>query len=283
MHYVNVPFAGSYSAKTINNYLAGMHTWHVLYGLPWLIDANEAKVLMQGAMHLAPPTSKKKLHAPYTMQHLTLIRQALNLSLSFDAAVWACATSLFYGVARTGELTVPAISAFDPQVHITITRVSTVTDRRGLEMMVIKVPQTKCTVEGKDLYWARQDNDSDPASAFANHLHINVPAPNEHLFAHMFQGRRRPLSRVSFLRRIAAASTLAGSAAIKGHGFRIGGTTEYLLRGIPFEVVKAKGRWASNAFALYLRDHAEIMAPYMQANPQAHGELIRHLIPPVRS
>ncbi|KAJ7200097.1 hypothetical protein GGX14DRAFT_372564 [Mycena pura] len=40
----------------------------------------------------------------------------------------------------------------------------------------------------------------------------------------------------------------------------------YLLRGLPLDVVK--GRWASDAFAIYLRRHAKIMAPYMQAKPQ---------------
>ena len=50
-----------------------------------------------------------------------------------------------------------------------------------------------------------------------------------------------------------------------GHGIRIGATLEYLLRGIPFDVMKVKGRWVSNAFQLYLRKHNQILAPYMQS------------------
>ena len=39
----------------------------------------------------------------------------------------------------------------------------------------------------------------------------------------------------------------------QGHSLRIGATLEYLLRGVPFEVVNHIGRWSSNSFTLYLR------------------------------
>ncbi|PPQ85593.1 hypothetical protein CVT24_012293, partial [Panaeolus cyanescens] len=48
---------------------------------------------------------------------------------------------------------------------------------------------------------------------------------------------------------------------------RIGGVLEFLLRGIPFDVVKELGRWSSNAFSIYLRKHAAILAPYIQDVP----------------
>ncbi|KAI0059038.1 hypothetical protein BV25DRAFT_1809765, partial [Artomyces pyxidatus] len=38
-----------------------------------------------------------------------------------------------------------------------------------------------------------------------------------------------------------------------GHSFRIGGTTEWLLRGTPPDVVQKQGRWLSGAFLLYWR------------------------------
>ena len=67
-----------------------------------------------------------------------------------------------------------------------------------------------------------------------------------------------------------------------GHGIRIGSVLEYLLCGVPFDVVKAIGRWASDAFRLYLRKHAQILALYMQADPALHGRFARHSVPPVR-
>ncbi|KZV78240.1 hypothetical protein EXIGLDRAFT_571631, partial [Exidia glandulosa HHB12029] len=76
-----------------------------------------------------------------------------------------------------------------------------------------------------------------------------------------------PLTRHAFQKRLKAAAAAAGFALPPTHSIRIGSTTEYLLRGVPFDVMRAKGRWASDAFLVYLRRHAEIMAPYMQANP----------------
>jgi hypothetical protein len=78
------------------------------------------------------------------------------------------------------------------------------------------------------------------------------------------------------------AAVAAGLDPPKGHGIRIGSTLEYLLRGVPFDVVKVKGRWASNSFQTYLRKHGQILAPFMQAHPIVHETLIRYTMPPVR-
>ena len=69
---------------------------------------------------------------------------------------------------------------------------------------------------------------------------------------------------------------------MQGHGIRIRSTLEYLLRGVPFDVMKVKGRWSSDAFTLYLRKHAQILVPYIQAVPAVHDAFVRLTMPPVR-
>jgi len=44
-----------------------------------------------------------------------------------------------------------------------------------------------------------------------------------------------------------------------GHSFRIGGTVELLLSGVPPEVVASLGGWSSMAFLLYWRKLDEII------------------------
>ncbi|KAG1829990.1 hypothetical protein EV424DRAFT_1378728 [Suillus variegatus] len=73
----------------------------------------------------------------------------------------------------------------------------------------------------------------------------------------------------------------AGLGNLKGHGLRIGGTLEYLLRGVPFDVVKSMGRWSSEAFTVYLRKHALILAPYLQES-SALEPFTRYTMPPIR-
>jgi len=48
------------------------------------------------------------------------------------------------------------------------------------------------------------------------------------------------------------------------HGIHIGAILEYLLRGVPFDIVKTIGRWSSEAFTLYLCRHVVAIAPYIQ-------------------
>jgi hypothetical protein len=66
------------------------------------------------------------------------------------------------------------------------------------------------------------------------------------------------------------AAIAAGRQPLQGHGIRIGAVLEYLLRGMPFEVMKSKGRWASDSFERYLRKHAQILAPYCRRRHRQH-------------
>ncbi|KIK74468.1 hypothetical protein PAXRUDRAFT_175626, partial [Paxillus rubicundulus Ve08.2h10] len=91
----------------------------------------------------------------------------------------------------------------------------------------------------------------------------------------------KPLTK-KFLSVLAGAAKKAGIKPLHGHSIRIGSTLEYLLRNIPFDVVKVKGRWASDSFLVYLRRHAQILAPYMQAQPVIHEAFLRYTLPPVR-
>ena len=90
------------------------------------------------------------------------------------------------------------------------------------------------------------------------------------------------MTRSIFLTRINNIVSNQKLPKLLGHGIRVGSTLEYLLRGVPFDVVKAKGRWQSEAFKGYLRKHAQIMAPYTQADPRTHETFVRYAMPPIR-
>jgi hypothetical protein len=149
--------------------------------------------------------------------------------------------------------------------------------------MELFIPCTKCAPKGKPICWAEQDGPADPKASFLNHIWVNNPQPGEALFSHnCTDGERRPLIHEVFIKRIKAAARKAGLKALQGHGIRIGATLEYLLWGIPFEVVKVKGRWSSDAFLTYLRHHTQILAPYMQADQAAlHRFLTYTALPPI--
>ncbi|KAG2744527.1 hypothetical protein P692DRAFT_20877960 [Suillus brevipes Sb2] len=236
-----------YSGKTLANYFYGIRAWHLLHGQPWLAQQGEITLALEGAKRLAPPASKRLKRAPFTIDIITSIRSTLDLNLPLHAAVFACLTTSFFTIARTGEFTEE--------------------DRNGFRVTVFRLPRTKTSLDGEDVYWAEQSGQADPKAALRQHLVVNNPPPSAHLFSWRHHGGLRPLTRGEFLKCLQAAGDRLGLEGLKGHGIRIGGTLEYLLRGVSFESVKAMGRWNSDAFILYLRQHAVVLAPYLQDNP----------------
>ena len=155
-------------------------------------------------------------------------------------------------------------------------------DRSGLRSTVFHIPRTKASIHGEDVSWSAQEGPTDPEASINNHLAINQPPENGPLFSYHHNHSHRPLTKTAFIKSLANAARAAGLEPHQGHGIRIGSTLEYLLRGTPFEVMKVKGRWASDAFHVYLTKHAQILAPYMQAHPVLHTELVNVTMPRIR-
>ncbi|KAF8155872.1 hypothetical protein B0H34DRAFT_850885 [Crassisporium funariophilum] len=229
--------AGAYSSKTLHNYLHAVCAWHILYGIPWVMNKDEMATVMKAVEKLTPEESKRKKRRPYTPDFIIAIRNKLNLETPPDAAVYACLVTCFYAAVRLGKFTVWRLNDFDPTKHITPANLSSTTDRHGNKLTVLHLPRTKICFDGEDVYWAKQDGLTDPVDALNHHRHINMPASNSHLFAYKFKSGHRPLTKDKFLKRIAVAACKAGLEPLQGHGIRIGATLEYLLRGVSFEVI----------------------------------------------
>jgi hypothetical protein len=154
-------------------------------------------------------------------------------------------------------------------------------DQNQLSTTILCIPKTKVAPNGEDIYWSKQNDPTDPEAALANHLEVNAPPPNAHIFSYKHQVSKvqQPLTKSEFNKVITAATWKAGLQPIQGHGIHIGSTLEYLLQDIPFEAMKAKGRWASDAFSIYLTKHAQVLAPYIQASPTLHDAFLQVMIP----
>jgi hypothetical protein len=273
--------AGLYSGKTLENYLYGVRAWHLLHGLPWFADPAQVASALTGGARLAPPSSTRPKRHPFTVTILVAIRSVLDLSDPLDSAVYACLLTSFFSLARVGEVTVRSLTAFRPFLHVKVSDIQHDADRHGYKVTILHLPHTKVSPSGEDVYFAAHPGAFDPLHALANHLTINQPPPSAHLFSWKHRGGLRPLTRSEFLRTLTRASSRLGIEPLNGHGIRIGGTLEYLLRGVPFDTVKCMGRWSSDAFVGYLRQHAVVMAPYLQDTPILEP-FTRYALPPVR-
>jgi hypothetical protein len=135
---------------------------------------------------------------------------------------------------------------------------------------------------GETVFWAQQDSPVDPNAALANHLEANDPPQLAHLFAYRHNGTYRPLTKTAFLDRLNKALKDSGRPIKHGHSIHIGATLEYLLRGVPFEAMKSTGRWSSDSFTRYLCKQAQVLAPYIQANPVLHQRISQEQMTVVR-
>ncbi|KAF5384796.1 hypothetical protein D9615_000948 [Tricholomella constricta] len=256
---------GAFAGKTIRNYVYGIRAWHVVHSVPWRPNDDELDLMLKAADKLTPASSKRKKRQPYTTDFICRLREQMTPDDPFDIAVFACLVCLFYSASRVGEFTVRRLNAFDPACHPSSCSLRRDQDREGRKVTILQLPRTKTSVEGEEVYWSAQAGPTDPEAAIDRHLAVNQPPEEQHLFAYRHKGGYRPLTKTAFIKRLATLARRAGLDPLQGHGIRIGSTLEYLLRGVSFEAMKVMGRWHSDAFTLYLRKHALILAPYIQA------------------
>jgi hypothetical protein len=271
--------AGSYSGKTVSSYVHGIRAWHILHGKSWSLDENQIDAMLQAAKNLTPSSLKRKKQPPYTVAFMASILRKLDPNDPLDAAVGSCLTTAFYSMARAGEFTVRNLSSFDSSVHIKRSDIRQETDHNGLVTTIFCLPGTKTSQTGEDVFWARQEGPTDPHTALSNHFRVNNPHFDIALFSYKFGDTHHPLTKTKFIACLTRATKDAGLDPLQGHAIRIGATLEYLLQNVPFDVVKTMGCWASDAFQIYLRDHAQILAPYLQATPAIQDKFLHHTMP----
>ena len=151
-----------------------------------------------------------------------------------------------------------------------------------MEVTVFHILKTKCASEGEDVFWSRQEGVSDPKATLDNHVRINDPPDNSPLFTYKHARVICPLTKKAFLDRINAVAALLSEESLKGHSIWIGGTLEFLLFRVPFDVMKALGHWSSDTFMLYLCQHVTIIAPYIQDHPILE-EFTHYTMPQMRN
>jgi hypothetical protein len=255
-------YKGRQSGSTIKGWLAGVRSFHLVNHAPWNGD-DEWVRLARTSANKEGTEHKRPLRAPVSIEHLSCLRRALNLSDPFHAAVWAVALCTFWACRRLGETTVSTAAAFDAKYHVLRSAsISFPELRDGTRSVHFRIPWTKTTKQEGALVTLTARNDAlCPRTALQNHLDVNsdVP-PTSSLFAyHSSSGGTKNMLKHEFLTFVTSVWKSAHLAHVLGHSFRIGGAVELLLAGVPPEIVAAIGGWTSLAFLIYWRRMEEIL------------------------
>ena len=297
-------YKGLQSGNTIRSWLAGLRSWHIMNHAPWHGDDSwvhlaRTSANKDGAKH------KLALRAPVSIEHLSCLHRALDLSTPFHAAVWAVTLVTFFGCRRLGETTLSTAAAFDPKYHVlrstkyvplsllctarylsyySFFRILFRVLRDGARSASFDIPWTKSTKEvgATVILTARRDGDPlCPVAAFQNHLHVNSSVPaSSTLFAYnSSSGQPKNLLKHEFLNFVTNIWSSAMLAHVLGHSFRIGGAVELLLAGVPPKIVAATGGWTSLAFLLYWCRMDEILPmSTSKAYNQAHLDRLTSIL-----
>ncbi len=175
--------------------------------------------------------------------------------------LWAAVTTCFFGFMRSGEITLPSESAFDPSSHLGFADV-TVDDISAPQLVKLRLKASKTDPfrKGVEIVIGRTHNSLCPVAALLSYLAIRGNRPG---FLFLFADGR-PLTKSRFILKIREALSLVGidSSQYAGHSFRIGAATTAAAQGIQDSVIQMLGRWKSSAYQLYIRTPKDKLARY---------------------
>ncbi len=260
--------AGSLAYSTIKNGFSALRAWHIMHQVPWLGGAR-LKYVLTAARHLAPP--RLPFRQPVTRSMLEMLFLRLDPSKPESACALSAGSTSFWCQNRLGELFATSMAEFDPKL---IPCRSALTPLPGGDSSkLLHLPSTKTErLLGEDVRILRQVGPSCPVRALENHLSVNAGPSHLPLLSYRTPTGWSCLTKRRFLVICNEVWKEAGIPNTTGHSFRIGGTTELLIRGVAPAIVQVMGRWSSDSFLKYWRNLDEIIP--------AHAELLDPLATP---
>jgi hypothetical protein len=249
-------FAGRYCGKTVGAKILAIKKLHERLGYNWNYN-DKLRRMVKGIEQMRPASSYWQKCAPMTIPMLLDIDKGLVRSNLLDISVRCILLLCFFCQLRAGELLCPSgdYSKFCATRQATFANISPSTATNGASNLHLPWSKTEKT-RGDDVWIPRQEPPLDPIHATHKHYIKNGLKPHHPIASYRNeQGKVTPLTRSKFIRRIneILRATNKNYPRITGHCLRIGGTTFYLISGVPPDMVKKFGRWRSNAFLEYWR------------------------------
>lgn len=204
-------------------------------------------LLRQGLAKAFRPTTRRKL--PFTLNRLEAIAPFFDLHDPWHLQALTMAYVAHDGLLRAGELL--ALQWDDVQVHeggyVSIRiKQSKTSHARGPEFVSIS-PYQRNGVEfcGASLL-----------GHFISHCKDHRACrSSDYIFGDAEGGRLAKSTFVTFMQSKLREAGIHRPDEYSGHSFRAGGATDLFEGGAPPRVIMLTGRWRSDAYLLYIRDH----------------------------
>ena len=173
--------------------------------------------------------------------------------------LWSASLLCFFGFLRSGEITIPTLTSYDPTVHLNYDDISVDNPTNPSIVKVrLKCSKTDPFRHGVEVHVGKTGQVLCPVSALLNYLAVRGKEPG--LLFHFSDGS--PLTKSKFVDKFRSLLYRAGidGSSYSGHSFRIGAASTAAANGVEDSLIQTLGRWKSSAYLTYVRIPAENLA-----------------------
>ena len=251
--------------RTIKVYLSAVRFLHIAEGAkdPFEPAHHRLQYVLQGIKRVeAEKGVEKRQRLPISPGILRKMKAVWEADPQPGTTMlWAACCLGFCGFLRSGEMTVPSDSGYDPACHLSRADIA-IDHPTHPEVMRVTIKQSKTDPfrQGIQLFIGRTNSDICPVRALLNYLVERGPSEGP-LFIFpdgSFLTRQRLVEAV----RRALDRAGLNASHYSGHSFRIGAATTAAKKGMEDSVIKTLGRWRSLAYLEYIRIPREQLASY---------------------
>ena len=254
-------------SQSVSVYLSALRHLQITAGLPAPQRAEwpRLKYVLKGIARVQPLPSARRL--PITAA-IMLRLQAVCSTVTADVVeahmLWAACCLGYFGFMRSGEFTLQNASS-PPSVRVSDIAVDS-HDSPSLVSLFLRRAKTDPFGKGISIFLGKSGSTLCPVLAVLSYLAVRPNSEGPLLV----RSDGSPLTRDQFVRLVKRALSVANidSSAYSGHSFRIGAASAAAAAGVPAYVIKALGRWESEAYHVYIRTPREALASVAQVISQ---------------
>ena len=194
--------------------------------------------------------SKRLPRFPMTITILKLLKTALNQTTlcNYDKhMLWAAFTLAFFGFLRSAEFCSPQAQCFN--CHSTLLKSDLSLHQTSMSIH-IKVSKADPFRNGTNIVVHATNTSVCPVRAMTHYLQHRRRGGPLFIFAN---GRYLTRNSLTDILRYLLSSVSLDTDRFSSHSFRIGAATTAAAAGVPDWLIKVMGRWASDAFQVYIR------------------------------
>lgn len=243
----------SVKSTTLKAYVAGIKAWHLFHEVeyPHHVDGATKTLLKATKMIEAKCNEIEKKRSPVQLADLVILLKTLPEQGETGLAMLCVALVAFWGTARLGELL-----SDNPKKQLP--RWDDLEWNTDKSQVKIALQNAKTAKPGEiqHICLQRQDSLLDPVSLLEEWFALRPRKSSEELFVVHTADKKKRLGKqatINHLRSIWNTRRSKKKQMLHGHSFRIGGASLRWNLGADREEVKHCGRWASNAYLVYLR------------------------------